>query len=320
MECYKQKPTSIDKTIFYIYHIPGKKIGVTRNLNKRLTVYQGYKPGEYEVLETSEDIDYISAREKELQQSYGYKVDETSYNKLFKLKKMRISSSDLSTTFSCPINKLKGNLMDMKGEKFINLDNEYVLNDKLIKFILKNVHPSKYNDTTCFVYNKKLKEGLNKFSDSYNKSVEKLQKVSSAASDFTKKVHERNLELIEAMKAELISSKNGLNQVYTDLENKENNNNRFELIRAWADKRGLYDKGDTKTQYCKLMEEAGELGRAVLKNDQAEFEDAIGDMVVVLTNLAHLGGTTIENCVDSAYNVISKRTGKMVNGTFVKDK
>jgi len=320
MECYKQKPTTTDKITFYIYHIPGKKIGVTRDLNKRLTVYQGYKPGEYEVLETSEDIDYISAREKELQQSYGYKVDETSYNKLFKLKKMRISSSDLSTTFSCPINKLKGNLMDMKGEKFINLDNEYVLNDKLIKFILKNVHPSKYNDTTCFVYNKKLKEGLNKFSDSYNKSVEKLQKVSSAASDFTKKVHERNLELLEAMKAELVSSNNGINQVYTDLENKDDQLSRFELIRAWADERGLYDKGDTKTQYCKLMEEAGELGRAILKEDQPEIIDAIGDMVVVLTNLAQLSGLKIEKCIDSAYEVISQRTGKMVNGTFVKDK
>ena len=67
------------------------------------------------------------------------------------------------------------------------------------------------------------------------------------------------------------------------------------------------------------MEEAGELGRAVLKNDQEEFVDAIGDMVVVLTNMAHLGGTTIEECIDSAYKVISKRTGKMVNGTFVKD-
>ena len=27
---------------------------------------------------------------------------------------------------------------------------------------------------------------------------------------------------------------------------------------------------------------------------QPEFADAIGDMVVVLTNMAHLGGTTIE--------------------------
>jgi len=42
-------------------------------------------------------------------------------------------------------------------------------------------------------------------------------------------------------------------------------------------------------------------------------------MVVVLTNLAHMQGVTIEDCIDSAYKVISKRTGKMINGTFVKD-
>ena len=67
------------------------------------------------------------------------------------------------------------------------------------------------------------------------------------------------------------------------------------------------------------MEEGGELGRAILKKDKHEFVDAIGDMVVVLTNMAHLGGATIEKCIEEAYNVISKRTGKMVNGTFVKD-
>ena len=43
-------------------------------------------------------------------------------------------------------------------------------------------------------------------------------------------------------------------------------------------------------------------------------------MIVVLTNLAHLGGTRIEDCIEAAYNVISKRTGKMVNGSFQKDK
>jgi hypothetical protein len=58
--------------MYYLYHIPGKKIGVTRNLNNRVTLIQGYKEGEYEVLEQSEDIDYISDREIELQTSYGY--------------------------------------------------------------------------------------------------------------------------------------------------------------------------------------------------------------------------------------------------------
>ena len=93
----------------------------------------------------------------------------------------------------------------------------------------------------------------------------------------------------------------------------------FSNIRQWAEDRGLYDAGDPKTQLIKLQEELGELAKATLENDQAEIQDAIGDMVVVLTNLAHLNGVHIETCIADAYNVISKRTGKMLNGTFVKD-
>ena len=67
------------------------------------------------------------------------------------------------------------------------------------------------------------------------------------------------------------------------------------------------------------MEEAGELAEALLKNDKPEVIDAIGDMVVVLTNLAKLEKLDIEDCIDNAYTSISKRTGKMMNGTFVKN-
>ena len=49
------------------------------------------------------------------------------------------------------------------------------------------------------------------------------------------------------------------------------------------------------------------------------MRDAIGDIVVVLTNLAHQRGTHIETCISSAYNEIKGRTGQMINGTFVKD-
>lgn len=93
----------------------------------------------------------------------------------------------------------------------------------------------------------------------------------------------------------------------------------FNKIREWAKERGLYEKGDGKTQYVKLQEEAGELAKALLKDDKEEIVDAIGDIVVVLTNLAHLEGFKIEECVESAYNVIKSRKGKMVNGTFVKN-
>ena len=93
----------------------------------------------------------------------------------------------------------------------------------------------------------------------------------------------------------------------------------FDLIREWAQTRGLYDDGDPKTQALKLVEEVGETCRAILKEDAHEMIDGIGDCVVVLTNLAELVDTNIETCIDIAYNEISSRTGKMVNGTFKKD-
>ena len=96
-------------------------------------------------------------------------------------------------------------------------------------------------------------------------------------------------------------------------------NNEFEPIREWADKKGIYEKGDPKTQYLKLMEEAGELSQAILNKNKFEIEDAIGDMVVVLTNLAQLCNLSIETCIESAYIEIKDRKGKMKNGTFVKN-
>lgn len=113
--------------------------------------------------------------------------------------------------------------------------------------------------------------------------------------------------------------------------------NRFKPIREWAEARELYKSGDSKTQFLKLQEESGELARAILKRDDTEFYDAIGDCCVVLTNLVELYekerwnekegrmmtgkpfSFNIEDCIDIAYETISKRTGKMVNGTFVKD-
>lgn len=83
--------------MYYLYHIPGKKIGVTRNLNTRVTLMQGYKEGEYEVLEQSDDIDFISDREIELQKSYGYKVDRKLYKNLFK------SNMNINATQTCGV-------------------------------------------------------------------------------------------------------------------------------------------------------------------------------------------------------------------------
>jgi len=276
----------MDKQItYYLYHIPGKKIGVTRNLNSRVTEQQGYNPDEYEVLDQSTDIDYISSRELELQKSYGYKVDLKPYNKLFK---MKINATEQTSTFPVPLNKLKGRLMDSIGHKWETIHGQFYINKETIDWIMQNASTSMFNKKRSYIYNKAFYE---KF----------LKEVKSEAQLFYDQIKDRKHFHTNKRSTEWVDE------------------NRFELIRKWADDRGLYDKGDTKTQYCKLMEEAGELGRAILKEDNAEFVDAIGDMVVVLTNMAHLGGVSIEHCIDSAYNVIAKRTGKMVNGTFVKD-
>lgn len=95
--------------------------------------------------------------------------------------------------------------------------------------------------------------------------------------------------------------------------------NEFDSIREWAKSRNLYENGDSKTQLIKLQEEVGELSRAILKSNKDELIDAIGDCVVVLTNLAKLNDLNIEDCINSSYEVIKNRKGKMINGTFVKN-
>jgi len=268
---------------YYLYHIPGKKIGVTRNLNSRVTEQQGYSPDEYEVLDQSTDIDYISSRELELQKSYGYKVDLKPYNKLFK---MKINATEQTSTFPVPLNKLKGRLMDELGKTWQTVHGTFELTKESIQWIMQNASTSMFNKKRSYIYNKAF----------YEANVKPI--VADNFSKYVSQVAERSIK------------QNGHAWVETD---------RFQLIRDWAGSRGLYTKGDTKTQYCKLMEEAGELGRAILKENNEEFVDAIGDMVVVLTNLAHLGGVSIEHCIDSAYKEIKGRSGKMINGTFVKN-
>ena len=270
---------------YIIYHIPGKKIGVTNDLYNRVECQQGYELGEYEILESSDDIDYISKREIELQKEYGYKVDLIPYNELsvnLKLKNMKINVTEQTTTFPCPVNKLKGQLMDNLEMRWDTEHGSVYLDTDLAKWIVKNAKTSMFNNDRCYVYNKAMIKYLD-----YKKYENEIDELPFKEEDFYE--HEDNVVFY------------------------------FDKIRDWAEYNGIYAKGDPKTQYIKLMEEAGEVGRAILKEDLPEIKDGIGDMVVVLTNLAELCDMTIEECVESAYDVISKRTGKMINGTFVKD-
>lgn len=63
--------------MYYIYHIPGIKIGCTKNLNRRIKE-QGYT--HYELLEEHLNEEDAANRELELQKIYGYRVDSQKYN------------------------------------------------------------------------------------------------------------------------------------------------------------------------------------------------------------------------------------------------
>lgn len=95
--------------------------------------------------------------------------------------------------------------------------------------------------------------------------------------------------------------------------------NEFEPIRDWAEDKGILHKGTVKGQFEKLVEEVEELNQAIIEKDKNQLIDAVGDCVVVLTNLAELAGVKIEDCINSAYKEIKNRKGKMINGTFVKE-
>ena len=201
---------------YYLYHIPGKKVGVTTNLEKRVHQQQGYYPGEYEIIETSDDIDFISAGEIIMQKCYGYKVDEVLYSELkFNNTDMNINITEQTTTFPCPVNKLKGQLMDNIDMKWKTEHGECVITEESIKWIMKNVVTSKYNDQRCYVYNKAFARYFDNH-DAYPRT----------------------------------------GGIMMDHNKKCDTMCRFDKIRLWAEDRGLYHKGDPKTQTLKLMEEA----------------------------------------------------------------
>jgi len=270
---------------YYIYHIPGKKIGVTRDLKYRVEEQQGYGPDEYDIVMKSDNIDYISKQELYLQKQYGYRIDEIPYNELkFNNTNMNINITEQTTTFPCPINKLKGQLMDNIGMKWETDHGDCIITDKSVKWIMENVVTSKYNTERCYVYNKAFARWFD--NNDANSSTR-------TGGLFPTGMKEQNGEIL--------------------------NPTHFDLIRTWANERGLYDGGDSKTQALKLAEEVGETCRAILKEDHKEVVDGIGDCVVVLTNLAELAGVSIEHCIEIAYNEIKDRKGKMNNGTFKKD-
>ena len=92
---------------------------------------------------------------------------------------------------------------------------------------------------------------------------------------------------------------------------------RIEQVKQWHIDRNLIEGASDKDQVCKLIQEVGELSDNVCKNK--DVADDIGDIMVVLINIAERNGLSLEHCLDVAYDDIKDRKGRMVDGIFVKE-
>jgi NTP pyrophosphatase (non-canonical NTP hydrolase) len=88
-------------------------------------------------------------------------------------------------------------------------------------------------------------------------------------------------------------------------------------IRKWHHDRNLIDGANDKDQLAKLIQEMGELSDNICKG--RDIKDDIGDMIVVLINIAERNNLSITECLDQAYNDIKDRKGQMIDGVFVKE-
>ena len=89
-------------------------------------------------------------------------------------------------------------------------------------------------------------------------------------------------------------------------------------VQEWSKERNLHTSSP-KPQMCVLIEEIGELAKGINKQNNALIEDSIGDSLVVLIILCQQLGFDLKECLQTAYNEIKDRKGKIINGTFVKE-
>ncbi len=88
-------------------------------------------------------------------------------------------------------------------------------------------------------------------------------------------------------------------------------------IKQWHHDRNLIDGSDDKTQFAKLIQEAGELSDNICKGK--DIKDDIGDMIVVLINIAERNDISLTECIKTAWEDIKDRKGMMRDGVFIKE-
>jgi NTP pyrophosphatase (non-canonical NTP hydrolase) len=87
-------------------------------------------------------------------------------------------------------------------------------------------------------------------------------------------------------------------------------------VADWHHARNLIAGSTDQAQFVKLIEEGGELAGNIARGK--DIEDDVGDMVVVLINIAERNNTTLYECLKVAWGDIKDRTGIMVDGVFIK--
>lgn len=150
--------------------------------------------------------------------------------------------------------------------------------------------------------------------DSINEAIKELEDLQAKENAIAKRIIAGDFMSDEQMdniirQKEIRDSKKNLEEI-KNMKNK---------VLEWAKQKGILDNATAEKQFLKTIEEIGEVSSALAKNNLDELEDGIGDVAVTLIILAELKGLDFDKCLERAYNVISKRTGKMQNGIFVKD-
>ena len=92
-----------------------------------------------------------------------------------------------------------------------------------------------------------------------------------------------------------------------------------DAIIQWGYERSIVSPKNTPKQFMKVTEELGELAEGINKDNQGQIKDSLGDILVTLIILSKDLDVDLLDCLRGAYDVIKDRTGKTVNGVFVKE-
>lgn len=93
----------------------------------------------------------------------------------------------------------------------------------------------------------------------------------------------------------------------------------IDKVKQWHHDRNLIEGSTDLQQFNgKLLEEVKELETNILLSQP--IADDIGDILVVLINIATRNNLSLSECLQVAYDDIKDRKGKMVDGVFIKER